>query len=250
MMTKSGQWPRIAETIAAASIMKAIGPTKQCSTFLREALLVLGDAVRTVLRQPVRGLGGGEALVGLDAERVEDLVERCLVETGCRRPAPDASIGCPSSSHFSRNCHIRTPHPSTRAVGLVAGAGGGVHRVEAGEAAPRSTSAMIQASIRSCSAASSATSAASACGMTTAPSRVGDDQVVGEDRDAAAADRLLPADEGQPGDRGRRGGAAAQTGRPVPSTPSRSRTTPSVTRAATLRSPSGRRGCRRRCRRR
>ena len=33
MMTKSGQWPRIAETIAAASIMKAIGPTKQRTTF-------------------------------------------------------------------------------------------------------------------------------------------------------------------------------------------------------------------------
>ena len=34
MMTKSGQWPRIAETTAAASIMKAIGPTKQRRTFL------------------------------------------------------------------------------------------------------------------------------------------------------------------------------------------------------------------------
>ena len=33
MMTKSGQWPRIAETTAAASIMKAIGPMKQRSTF-------------------------------------------------------------------------------------------------------------------------------------------------------------------------------------------------------------------------
>ena len=28
MMTKSCQWPRIAETSAAASIMKAIGPMK------------------------------------------------------------------------------------------------------------------------------------------------------------------------------------------------------------------------------
>ncbi len=32
MIAKSGQWPRIAETTAAASIMKAIGPTKQRST--------------------------------------------------------------------------------------------------------------------------------------------------------------------------------------------------------------------------
>ena len=54
MMTKSGQWPRIAETTAAASIMKAIGPMKQRSTFRAKALLVLGDAVRPVLGQAAR----------------------------------------------------------------------------------------------------------------------------------------------------------------------------------------------------
>ncbi len=72
--------------------------------------------------------------------------------------------------------------------------------------------------------------------MTTAPSPSDHDHVVRKHGDAAAADRLLPADEGQPGD----GGRAPRRRRtrrasPLASTPTPSRTTPSVTRAVTPR---------------
>ena len=46
----------------------------------REALLVLGQAVRAVFREPALRLGGREALVRLDRERRKNLLERRLVE--------------------------------------------------------------------------------------------------------------------------------------------------------------------------
>ena len=85
-------------------------------------------------------------------------------------------------------------------------------------------------------------------GMTHRTVLVGDDHVIGEDGDAAAADRLLPSNESQTRDRGRRGRARAPTGRPVPRTPAMSRITPSVTRPRLRASLSGRTECRRRCR--
>ena len=65
---------------------------------------------------------------------------------------------------------------------------------------------------------------------------VGDYHLAGIDRDAAAANRLLPALEDP--DLSQEGGAAVpcdQTGRPVARTPAMSRTTPSVISPATCR---------------
>ena len=64
---------------------------------------------------------------------------------------------------------------------------------------------------------------------------VGDDDVIGKDGAAAAADRLVPADESELVDGGRRRQPAHQTGRPVATTPCLSRMTPSVTSAVTPR---------------
>src|SRR3546814_16867751 len=52
---------------------------------------------------------------------------------------------------------------------------------------------------------------------------VGDDEVVGEDRDATAGDRLLPADEGEAGHRGWCGDAAGPYRQAAPSSAGSSR---------------------------
>ncbi len=64
---------------------------------------------------------------------------------------------------------------------------------------------------------------------------IGDDDVVREDRAAAAPDRLVPADKCQLVHRGRRSNARTPDRRPVASTPCLSRITPSVTSAVTPR---------------
>ena len=88
MIAKSGQWPRIAETTAAASIMKAIGPMKQRSTFSREALLVLGMPFGPYLASRSVASAAREPLVGLDVQVRQHRRDRLLgqvVERG-RRP--------------------------------------------------------------------------------------------------------------------------------------------------------------------
>jgi hypothetical protein len=64
---------------------------------------------------------------------------------------------------------------------------------------------------------------------------VGNDQVVGKHRDAAAADRFLPVDERQSGHRRRRGRAGAPHRQLRPENAVQIATTPSVTSAATPR---------------
>ena len=104
-----------------------------------------------------------------------------------------------------------------------------------GSAAPLFTSLTIQASIRSCSGPSASTWSSSACGISTAPSwsattmSFGNTATPPQPIGSPQPTKVSPATEG---------GAANpshHTGRLVPSTPSISRTTPSVTSAATPR---------------
>ena len=104
-----------------------------------------------------------------------------------------------------------------------------------GNTAPLSTSVMIQASMRSCSGASLSTSASRAAGISTAPSSSttttspGKTATPPQPIGCCQSTKVRPATDG---------GAAAplhQTASPVPSTPETSRTTPSVTSAATPR---------------
>jgi hypothetical protein len=104
-----------------------------------------------------------------------------------------------------------------------------------GNATPASTSRMIQPSSRSCSTAAATTSATRAAGITTAPSpsatmtSFGSTATPPQPIGSCQPTKVMPFTDA---------GAAVpwhHTGSFVPSTPARSRTTPSVTRPATPR---------------